>query len=118
MLIQSASPKSKFVDPALNIMCCGWVKLKDGKCPVCKRVYNKEQRYDTLRRKFEAIVDLNRDVISKHDMDNLVIPVKISSIYYAVPISAFKAFDGITSHERHVGFFDMVQRTCNKIQFP
>ena len=118
MLVQSASTKSKFVDPALNVMCCGWVKLKDGRCPVCHKVYNKEQTFDSLRKRFEIVMDLNRDVLEKLDIDNFVLPIKISSIYYAVPISAFKAFDKITSYERHRGFFEMVQRTCNKIQFP
>jgi len=116
--VYSASIKSKFVDPSLNVMCCGWVKLHDGRCPSCHRVYNKEQTYDSLRKRFEVIMDLNRDQLRKLDIDNLVLPVKIANTFYAVPISVFKAFDDITSHEKHKGFFEMVQRTCNKIQFP
>lgn len=120
----SASPKSKFVDPSLNILCCGWVKLDaEGKCPKCHKVWKREVTFDSLRKRFEVIIGYNRKALDHGSMtefqfDNIIIPIKISNSYYAIPFRILKEFDDITSYEKHKQFFMMIQSSCKRIQFP
>lgn len=118
-------PKDKSKTSIFCIRGCGWQYEfvdADGKsrCPKCKHVIVRQSTYESIARRFEEFVEMNKDTFDHYifdptkKMDKLRIPVLFGREFMWVELKFIIEFSNVlsTDHSQLEQFFGHLKSKC------